>query len=72
MRSCVYKGVRDIDYSKLHWVGDFMYSEIIGEPYEIENDYVVGIYSIKDFPEISVYIDTEKGKILDVWLDDDE
>lgn len=59
-----------MNYSKLHWYSDWMYSEIYGE--SEEEDRVIGMYSIADFPEINLYIDTENGKILEAWLEDDE
>lgn len=57
-----------MDYSKLHWSSDWMYSEVYGE--SDEEDRVVGLYSIMDFPEINLYIDTESGRILEIWLDE--
>lgn len=43
-----------MDYSKLHWSSDWMYSEIYGD--SDEEDVAVGLYSIIDFPEINLYI----------------
>lgn len=48
-----------------------MYSEIIGQPYEIEDDFVVGIYKLADFPEINMYINMETEKIMEVWVDEE-
>lgn len=59
-----------MDYSKLHWSGDWMHSEVYGE--SDQEDVVVGLYTIIDFPEINLYIDTENGKILEVWLDEED
>lgn len=47
-----------------------MHSEVYGE--SDHEDIVVGLYSIIDFPEINLYIDTENGKILEVWLDEED
>lgn len=58
-----------MNYSKLHWYSDWMYSEIYGEPESEEGDTVVGYYSVIDFPEINMYIDVENNRILEVWLD---
>ena len=58
-----------LDYSKLHWQNDFMSDEIYGEGIE---EFVVGVYTLKDFPEITVYINTEIGEIIDVFLDEIE
>jgi len=57
-----------LDYSNLHWIGDFMSDEIYGEGVD---DFVVGIYNLKDFPEITLYINTEEGKIIEVFLDEE-
>lgn len=58
-----------MDYSKLHWHSDWKYSEVYGE---VEDDIALGLYSIKDFPEIRMYIDTENQKIIDAWLVEEE
>ena len=58
-----------LDYSKLHWQNDFMSDEIYGEGVE---EFVVGVYTLIDFPEITVHINTEIGEIIDVFLDEIE
>ena len=55
-----------MDYSKLHW-----YSDWNGDEVGYDEVLVVGLYSLIDFPEINMYIDTENGRILEVWLDED-
>lgn len=60
-------GEKGMDYSKLHWQSDFMRSEIYGECDE-EDDFVVGVYTIADFPEVVVYVDTERGIIIDSYV----
>lgn len=59
-------------YDLLHWQSDWMKSEIYGEEFEGEDDTVIGYYTLKDFPEVNLYIDTEEGKIIEVWLDEEE
>lgn len=49
-----------------------MYSEIIGTPYEIENDFAVGMYYMKDFPQIELHINIERNEIIEVWLQSEE
>ncbi|MCM3387203.1 hypothetical protein M3649_03540 [Ureibacillus chungkukjangi] len=61
-----------MDYSKLHWQSDWMKSEVYGDQYEGVDDTVVGYYTLVDFPEINLYIDTEEGKILEVWLSEED
>jgi hypothetical protein len=58
-----------MDYSKLHWQSDFMSDEIYGEGVD---EFVVGIYTLRDFPQITLYINTEIGKVIEVFLDEDE
>lgn len=55
-----------MDYSKLHWCSD-CYGEDIGNN-EIE---VVGLYILKDFPNIRMYIDIDREEIIKVWLEND-
>lgn len=57
-----------LDYNKLHWYSDWMYSELFGGVDE-SDDVVVGLYAIKDFPNIHMYIDMENQKIIDAWID---
>lgn len=57
-----------MDYRKLHWSSDWN-----GDEVGYDDIPVVGLYSIADFPEVHVYIDTETGKILEAWaMNDDE
>lgn len=58
-----------MDFSKLNWSGDFLYSELLGLSYEVKNDFTAGHYTIKDFPEVNLYINTEEGKIIKTWLE---
>lgn len=57
-----------IDYNRLHWESDW-------NGYEVGHNDVchVGLYRIPNFP-IWVYIDTEKGRIIETWhmYDDEE
>lgn len=59
---------------KLRWSGDFMWSEVLGIPYELpeEEDFAVGHYTLTDFPNINLYINVETGKFIEVWLDEEE
>lgn len=59
-----------MDFTKLHWNSDFMRSEIYGEC-DSEEDFVIGIYTLIDFPEITLYINVEEGKIIEVFLDEE-
>lgn len=62
-----------MNYNELNWSSDWMYSEIMGLDYgEVEDDFAVGLYSLKSFPDVYMYINTETGKVLEVWLEDDE
>lgn len=56
-----------MDYRKLHWHSDW-------NGYEVGYDdvSVVGLYSIRDFPELSAYVDTENEVFLEVWLNEEE
>lgn len=56
-----------MNYRALHWWSDWNGYEV-GYP-EID---VVGLYCLRDFPEIQIYIDAAEGRILEVWLEDDE
>lgn len=56
-----------MDYNKLHWHSDWTYSEVYGKESEY-GDIALGLYSIKDFPDIHMYIDTENEEVIDVWL----
>ena len=58
-----------MDYSKLNWIGDFMFSEMYDN--ETDNDFIVGIYRIKDFPNIILHINIEESKIIEVLLEDE-
>jgi len=62
----------DIDYSKLLWQSDWMYSEVIDDTISDEEDFVVGCYSSSEIPEISMYIDMERNKVLEVWTSYEE
>ena len=59
------KGVK-MDYRKLAWESDFMASEL-GYSTE-DDDFVVGLYSLIDFPEVLLYINTEEEIIVEVYL----
>lgn len=60
-------------YNNYNWSADFMLSEILGLDYEeVENDTVVGLYSLKDFPEVNMYIDMENNKVIEVFLIGDD
>lgn len=64
-----------MDYSKLHWQCDYMLNEIQGLDYDEipeEENKTIGYYTMIDFPEINLYIDVEEGKILEVWLSEEE
>lgn len=56
-----------IDYNRLHWWSDWDYSDL-----GFEGEGVVGLYQSKYHPEVQMYIDVEKDKIIDVWLENDE
>lgn len=56
-----------IDYSRLYWWSDWDYSDL-----GLEGEGVVGLYQSKDNPEVQMYIDVEKDKIIDMWLDNDK
>lgn len=60
-----------MDYSKLHWWSDFLYSETHDRRVSEEDDRTVGLYTMKDFPEIRLYIDIENDKVLEVWLENE-
>lgn len=53
-----------MDYSKLVWQSDWN-----GEEVGYDAVSVVGLYTLKGFPEMNVYIDVEKGIILEAFLD---
>lgn len=56
-----------MDYSKLHWWSDWDYSDL-----GLEGEGVIGLYQSKYHPEVQMYIDVEKDKIIDMWLEYDE
>lgn len=59
-----------MDYSKYHWIGDFMKSEMF-EMDDNEEDVVVGLYRLIEFPEVLLHIDMENHKVLEVLLEND-
>jgi len=46
-------------------MNDIMYSELIGESYEIEEDFVVGLYYTNDSDDI-IYINRSNNEVLDM------
>ena len=42
--------------------------EIYGEGVD---EFVVGLYCLKDFPEINLYINVDESKIIEVFLEDE-
>ena len=64
--------IYDIDYSQLHWNCDYMYSEIYDDTVSEEDDVVVGLYALKDIPQINMYIDMNRNKVLEVWTEYEE
>lgn len=53
----------NIGNTKLYWWSDWK-----GEEVGYDTPFV-GLYSLKDFPEIYIYIDTATGKILEAWAE---
>lgn len=58
-----------MDYEKIHWESDFLSTEIYGDDID---DFTVGVYRLIDFPEIILYINTEIGEIIEVFLEEKE
>jgi hypothetical protein len=56
-------------YDKLLWESDFLSTELFGDDVE---EFNVGIYRLKDFPEILVYVDTENAAIFDAFLNKED
>lgn len=56
-----------INYNNLYWWSDWDYSDL-----GFDGEGVIGLYQLKDYPEVKMYIDNDKNKILDVWLDNDK
>lgn len=53
-------------YSGLYWVGNFMYSELVGEEYEDDLDFVVGIYTKELGSDDFLYINTETEEFIEI------
>lgn len=56
-----------IDYRELHWWSDWD-----GEEVGYDNVPVVGLYAVKSVPQINMYIDTETGRVLEIWIEQDD
>lgn len=59
-----------MDYTQLHWQSDWAYSEIYGFLPKTKEDFAVGHYKLRGFPEVNMYIDMEDGKVIEVWLNE--
>jgi hypothetical protein len=52
-----------INFNDFRWESDYNGDEVG------HNDVsVVGQYTLIDYPEINVYVDTEKGVIIEIWV----
>lgn len=49
---------------------DYWSSDWNGDELGMDEILVIGLYTVKETPEISYYIDTETGIILDAWVED--
>lgn len=49
---------------------DYWSSDWNGDELGMDEILVIGLYTVKENPEISYYIDTETGIILDAWVED--
>ncbi|WP_202809283.1 hypothetical protein [Staphylococcus equorum] len=49
---------------------DYWSSDWNGDELGMDEILVTGLYTVKENPEISYYIDTETGIILDAWVED--
>lgn len=49
---------------------DYWSSDWNGDELGMDEILVNGLYTVKENPEISYYIDTETGIILDAWVED--
>lgn len=54
-----------INYEYLNWVGDYD-----GEDLGMSDLSVISIYTFKDMPFISVYIDILKEQIITIYVED--
>lgn len=56
-----------MNYDDLIWSSDW-------DGYKVGYDNIntVGLYRLKDIPEIAMYIDIDNFKILEVWVDDED
>lgn len=61
-----------MDYSKFHWWSDFMASEMgyVDENDE-ENDFVVGIYSPLESPNMILHINMDTYDIIESYIEED-
>ena len=57
----------EVDYSLLHWWSDWC-----GDETGHDDVPVIGLYALKDFPNIEVYIDVENERVVEAWIVDDE
>ena len=56
-----------MNYDDLIWSSDWA-----GYKVGYDNINTVGLYRLKDIPEIWLYLDVDNFKILEVWLESDE
>lgn len=56
----------EIDYRVLHWWSDWC-----GDEVGYDDVLVVGLYAIKDFSQVAIYVNTDEQNILEVWLVED-
>lgn len=64
-----------MNYTLLHWQSDWALNEILGIDYEEiseEENHVIGYYTLVDYPEVNLYINQETGKVIEVWLSEED
>lgn len=63
--SLIHVGVKR-DYNIDHWLSDWN-----GDEVGFDEIQIVGMYSVKEKPDIQYYVDTETGIVLKWWVEED-
>lgn len=53
------------DYNNDHWLSDWN-----GDEVGFDEIQIVGMYSVKEKPDIQYYVDTETGIVLKWWVEE--
>ena len=54
------------NYNNDHWLSDWN-----GDEVGFDEAQIVGMYSVKEKPDIQYYVDTETGIVLKWWVEED-